>query len=48
MQLLGVGIVSLERMRSFQGVEEYKIYKEENPLARILTSVYGVRFFNNV
>lgn len=41
-QLLNVGNSCLQRMQSFQGKQD-NIYREENPLAGILTIVYGVR-----
>ena len=43
MQLLNVGKSCLQRMHSFQGAQDHSVYHEENPLAGILTTVYGVR-----
>ena len=44
-QLLRISKSNLQRMQSFQGVHDYGVYYEENPLAGILTNVYGVRIY---
>ena len=44
-QLLSVSKSKLQRTQSFQGVHDYSVYHEENPLAGILTNVYGVRIY---
>lgn len=35
----------IQQIQAFQGSCVNKIYSERSPLARILTTVYGVRYF---